>query len=227
MTRKNIHEEQKAYWERKQHVIKRRDPSHPVIQAFAEPKINHILSKINLPDSPRVIDVGAGNGYFSYWWEKRGNLTAIDYSATLLENNPVEQKMQMDARDLTFDDNTFDLSFCNAVLHHVDKDDRATVVKEMARVSTNYVAIIEPNIWNPLVIGLALAMKEERGCLAFTKGYTQKLMEEAGLTVIHSCAWGILTPNRLPIGPLLPLFNLFERPMPCGFITITVGKKGN
>lgn len=190
-----------------------------------QPKIKHIRSKIDLPADPQIIDVGAGNGYFSYWWDQVGDTTAIDYSNTVLEGNPVEKKMQMDARKLEFDDASFDLSFCNAVLHHIDKTDRVQVVKEMTRVSKNYVAIIEPNIFNPCVAALSLLIKEEHGALIFTKRYTKKLMEEAGLTVIRSCTWGVLTPNRLPIGPFLPFFNLFERPIPFGFVTITVGKK--
>ncbi len=222
----SFHQAQQDYWHHQRHR-RRRHPDDPVIRAFVLPKITAIHSVANLPPHPSVLDVGAGNGYFSAWWGREGDVTAVDYSPVILEGNPVEKKMVMDARHLTFADGSFDLAFCNAVLHHIAKEDRVQVVHEMARVSKRYVAIIEPNRWNPLMLGLSLMKKEERGGLRFSRSYVRSLMEQAGLRVISSCAWGALTPNRMPLaGLFLPFLGLLERKIPFGVVTITVGEKG-
>jgi SAM-dependent methyltransferase len=216
---------QQDYWRNQKHR-KRRDPDHPVVRAFVLPKIKAIRSVVDLPARPSILDVGAGNGYFSAWWGKEGNVTAVDYSPVILEGNPVAKKMVMDARNLRFPAGSFDLSFCHAVLHHIPRQDRVTVVREMARVSKQYVAVIEPNRYNPLMLAFSLLKKEERGGLAFSRSYTCSLLEQAGLRVIYSCSWGALTPNRMPFAQLLlPLFAALERPLPLGVANIVVAER--
>lgn len=178
-----------------------------------------------LPPTPSILDVGAGNGFFSAWWEEAGDVTAVDYSPVILEQNPVRKKHVMDARALRFPSGSFDLVFCNAVLHHIDRADRLTVVREMARVSRRYVAVIEPNRNNPLMAAFSALKKEERGALAFSLAYLKSLFEQAGLRIFSSCSWGILTPNRLPLArALLPLWETLERPLPLGMVNIVVGE---
>ncbi len=216
---------QKTYWTANKQR-ERRDPRHPVIAAYTQPKVHRILESIALPANATIVDIGAGNGYFSYHWNQVAPVTAVDYSDVILEGNPVEQKMVMDARKLEFPDESFDLSFCHAVLHHIALEDRVQVLKEMARVSKRYVAYIEPNIWNPIIAGFSALKKEEHGALKFTPKYVRSMAEQAGLRIIDACSWGLLTPNRMPfVGTLLPIFNLFERPLTLGVTTIVVAEK--
>jgi len=225
MNKPDIHTTQLDYWKRKKH-LKRRHPTHPAVRAFVEPKIKLINNKTDLPSNPKIIDVGAGNGYFSYQWNLEGDVTAVDFSDVILTNNPVEKKMVMDARDLKFPDNSFDISFCNAVLHHIDGFDRLKVIQEMARVSRRYVAISEPNRNNPLMAIFHILKKEERGAMVFSLSYCKKLLGDAGLRIMHATSWGFLTPNRMPFsGILLPAFKLFERPVPLGAMNIVIAEK--
>ncbi|MDD4628512.1 MAG: class I SAM-dependent methyltransferase [Candidatus Peribacteraceae bacterium] len=216
---------QTQYWTSEEQR-KRRHPSHPVIQAFVTPKITYMKKVCSLIEKPSIVDIGAGNGYFSYWLQEWGETTAVDYSEVILEQNPVRRKLVMDARALNFPDHSFDIAFCNAVLHHIPYDNRLTVVREMARVSGKYVIICEPNRWNPLMAALSIWKKEERGGLDFSLSYCRKLAEDAGLRVLTAVSWGALTPNRFPFAErLLPFLNLLERPLPCGAMNIIISEK--
>lgn len=217
---------QRTYWN-DSIQRERRDPRGPIITAYTQPKIRYILEHANLPKEATILDVGAGNGYFSVEWNKHAPTTAVDYSPVILEKNPIEQKMVMDARSMTFPSETFHLVFCHALLHHVDRHDRLQVVQEMARVSKRYVVYIEPNIWNPIIAGFSAVKREEHGALCFTPEYVRSLAKAANLHIIASCSWGLLTPNRMPFAKLLsPFFRLFERPFPLGVTTIVVAEKG-
>ena len=217
--------QQQAYWNADVQR-KRRDPRGPVIAAYTQPKIRYILERIRLPAEATILDVGAGNGYFSYEWDRHAPTTAVDSSPVILEQNPIERKFVMDARSMAFSDATFDLVFCHALLHHVDAHDRLQVVREMARVSKRYVVYIEPNIWNPVIAGFSTVKREERGALRFTPHYVRSLTIAANLRIIASCSWGLLTPNRMPLATILsPFFRLFERPFPLGVTTIVIAEK--
>lgn len=218
-----FNEQQVAYWNEDKHR-KRRDPESPVIRAYTGRKIDYVLKHV-LPVKT-VLDVGAGNGYFSAHWAKRAKTTAIDYSAVIIDGNPVEDKQVMDARKMTFADNTFDLSFCHALLHHIDRADQVKVVREMARVSKGYVAIIEPNVLNPIMGPFALLKKEEHEALRFTRGHVERLAKAAGLHIVKSCSWGFLTPNRMPMPKsLLPHAEKLERPLPFGVCNIIIARR--
>ncbi len=218
-------QQQKEYWHAETQ-LSRRDPNHPVIYAYAEPKIAFICQKISLPSGASILDVGAGNGYFSVHWHKRGDTVATDYSDIMLQKNPITKKKVMDARALTFPDDSFDMVFCHALLHHIEKGDRKQVLQEMARVSKKYVAIIEPNILNPIIAAFSTLKKEEHGALVFTPAYVRSLLEQAGLSIIDAKSWGLLTPNRMPFArQLLPLFQKFERPLPFGVTNLVIGEK--
>ncbi len=101
---------QKTYWERDT-LQARRPPSHPVIQAFATSRLNAIKKYTPLQKSSRVLEVGAGNGFFSYYLDQQCQLLATDYSETMIAMNPARQKRVMDASVLDFQENAFDVVF--------------------------------------------------------------------------------------------------------------------
>jgi SAM-dependent methyltransferase len=219
-------EEQKKYWHDAVH-LKRKDPRNPLIKAYVEKKLDLLWKELG-PISPasRFLDVGAGNGYFTYYLGEKGEAVATDYSSVMLEYNPVKQKDVMDARSLTYPDNSFDAVMCHAVLHHIDKPDRVRVVQEMARVSKGPILIIEPNIRNPIMFGFGMVKKAEWGSLCFTLPYVRGIAEEAGLEIVRSCSWGLLTPNRMPIPKgMLSFMQSFERPFFFGVTNIVIARK--
>lgn len=225
MSQQTFTARQRTYWNDSVQR-ERRDPRGPIIAAYTQPKIRYILRNIHLPKEATILDVGAGNGYFSYEWNQYAPTTAVDYSPVILEKNPIGRKFVMDARSMAFPNTTFDLVFCHALLHHIDAHDRLQVVQEMARVSKRYVVYIEPNILNPIIAGFSTLKREEHGALRFTPDYVRSFARKANLRIIASCSWGLLTPNRMPFATIFSsFFRLFERPFPLGVTTIVVAEK--
>lgn len=197
---------QKDYWEREE-LGERRHPSHIVIKEYVTPKINEIKKIIPIGKNTKLLDVGCGNGFFSYYFEKMCNTTGIDYSEKMILSNPIKKKYLMDATNLKFEDSSFDIAFCHAFLHHVDNANK--VVKEMKRVSRKHVVILEPNRNNPLMFLFSLIVKEERKALRLSLAYLERLVKSNGLKLISSFSYGLIVPNKTP-KVLLPLFKLFN-----------------
>jgi len=130
---------QKTFWEGDD-LNKRRKPSHPVIRAFVEPKITEIKKYIEVEENSDVLELGAGNGFFSFYLENICKLTVTDYSKKMIELNPAKNKRVMDASNIEFKDNSFDILFESNLLHHVVDINR--VISEMKKVSKKYLVFI-------------------------------------------------------------------------------------
>ena len=212
---------QKDYWERKK-LTKRRTPEHPVVAAYVLPKIKALSQYVSLTPQTSLLDIGCGNGFFTYHLNKICNVTGVDYSEKMLEMNPVKNKALMDAADLKFEDNSFDISFCRALLHHVE--DANQVIQEMKRVTRKYVVILEPNRNNPLKFLFALLVKEEHEALRFSLKFMKDLVQRNNLKIIASFSFGMITPNKTP-ALLLPFLNLFNFKNPLLMTNFIIAEK--
>ncbi len=212
---------QKEYWER-QKLARRRNPQHPVIREYVLPRINEIRKTIPFDPKTTLLDVGGGNGFFSFYFDQFCDTTCIDYSQKMLELNPLRKKLLMDAQDLKFNDNSFDVVFCHALLHHVK--DPLKVLQEMQRVSRGYVVILEPNRNNPLMFLFSLLVREENKALRFSLNYLQQMMKSGGLEIISSFSYGMIVPNKTPVW-LVPLLKPFNTTFPGGMTNVIISKK--
>jgi len=214
---------QKDFWEIPK---KRREPWHPVIQAFVQPKIEQIKAVLSQNGEDlchlSLLDVGCGNGFFSYYFEKLLTTICIDYSNFMLLLNPCEKKICASATKLPFVDNSFDIVFCSNLLHHLEKP--LLAVEEMRRVSRKYVVLSEPNANNPLMFLNSLTVKEERGALKFSSTYLMDIALSSKLTVISLDSMGIVLPNKTP-EVLLPLLKLLDGKLPIGFYNMVIASK--
>jgi len=210
--------EQKNYWD----SIEKRRTINPVIEAFAEPKIKIIEEHLMLSSNSKILDVGCGNGFFTVFWQKRTKTIGVDFSFKMLKLNPANTLVQADVMILPFKDNSFDLVFCANLLHHVAIPEQA--LKEMARVSKKYVAIIEPNRNNPLMFLFGLFKKIERGTLKFSKQYVKKLFDSVNLQEDFLTVQGIIAPNKTPT-IMLPLLKKFDFQQPFGLYIIATARK--
>jgi ubiquinone/menaquinone biosynthesis C-methylase UbiE len=109
-----------------------RDPMHPVVGAYADPKVQFIQQYV--PLNGQILDVGCGNGIFTLRFANAGaHVTGLDYSRHLLSQNSHPRLICGDATTLPFGDASFEVVFEANVLHHVP--DREGVIREMARTS--------------------------------------------------------------------------------------------
>lgn len=216
---------QHDYWSK---TGDRRPPDHPVIVAFAEPKVRFIKNCVDKDRGGRkiekILDVGCGNGFFTLPLSKWANCTALDFSKRMLELNPVNVvKVCGDVLAMPFPDNSFDLVFCSNLLHHVT--DPVAAVAEMKRVSSGYVVLSEPNRNNPMMFLFGLAKWAERGSLKFSCGYMRHLADKTGMKVVCLKSMGTVLPNKTPMS-LLKAIKLFDGVFPLAFYNVMVCRKG-
>jgi len=212
---------QKDFWESRQ-IIKRRHPSHPVVEAFVTPKIQFIQKNVPLTKDTTLLDVGCGNGFFTYYFAEICQVTGLDFSKQMLAINPHDKLVQGNAENLPFTDESFDITFCSDLLHHLK--DHKKALQEMKRVAKKYVVISEPNRNNPFIFFFSLIKKEERGALKFTKNYLINLGQSLGLKVVNCSVTGLVFPNKTP-KMLLPILKNLEFQQPWGGIIAVIFKK--
>lgn len=212
---------QKEYWERKA-LEERRSPDHPVVRQYVVPKIERMRRTVPLEKGTRLLDVGCGNGFFSYYFNDLGWTVGVDYSQKMLAMNPIPRKLLMGAERLAFQDMAFDVVFCHALLHHVE--DMDAILREMRRVSRKYVVVMEPNRANPLMALFSALVPEERKALKFSKGYLKDALERNQLRVVEAFAQGMTVPNKAP-SFLLPLLKLVDFPQPFGMTHILIAER--
>lgn len=215
---------QKEYWEKER---SRRSPSHPVIQAFAEPKVHYINTILSSRTSGELnemtlLDVGCGNGFFTFYFEPIYNTYGLDYSEFMLATNPCTKKICASATHLPFAENSFDIVFCSNLLHHLEEPIDA--VREMRRVSRKYVILSEPNRNNALMFMFGLFKKEERGTLKFSINFMKKLLLKYRLKLVAATTMGIIVPNKTP-AYFLPILQFLDGRYPLGFYNLIIGEK--
>ncbi len=200
------------------------DPRNPTAVASAAPKIEYLQQRLQLPRSTSVLDVGAGNGVFTWQLlEHFDDVVSMDSAWHMIERNPSHgPRFCGSAYDLPFPDASFDLVFCGNLLHHVGNPVR--VAREMARVSRKHVVFCEPNRLNlPLLAFMAL-IPAERGGVKFSPAYVRGLARAAGLDVLACESMGLIYERATPAA-WLPLLKVFDGPHWYGAYTVMIGQK--
>ena len=214
---------EKKYWETttKAGLIKR-PPTHPVVEFYCKQRISFIEKFIDFKSIKSGLDIGAGTGFNSYYMPKNLPILNLDFAFHLLKHNLAENKIQSSGYDLPFNSNSFDLVYCWNFLHHLEDPDKA--VNEMARVTSKYLVLIEPNRNNPVQFVFGATNKQEHGTLKFTKSKLLKFLDNIGFELItcNTIGWFFAGPtpeNLLPILKFLPLVH------PFGISNILICKK--
>jgi SAM-dependent methyltransferase len=208
---------QREYFDR----VAYRDPWHPVVSAYADPKVQFI--KQYVPLRGPVLDLGCGNGIFTLRLASEGaDVTGLDYSRHLLGQNEHSRLVCGDATSLPFPDRNFEVVFEANLLHHVA--DRELVIQEMARTSRRYVVLLEPNRYNPLMFGFSLAVRAERGGLKSSMSMLKTEAVRCGLRVVQTLTTGMISQNNTPAS-LVPILKKLDRPIWWGEYLVLVAEK--
>lgn len=188
---------QRTYWALDQ--AGRRSPEHPAVRALFEPRARYLASLLPDPSAGSVVDVGCGNGYLTWWLERRfGRVVGVDFSRQMLEKNPCREKVLGSATELPLADGSVDIAVESHLLHHLVESDRSEAVQEMARVARRAVVLYEPNRNNPLMFAFGALKPEERMSLQFSRRYLGGLLHEAGFLEQSLRVEGLIVPNRAP-----------------------------
>ena len=119
----------------------------------------YLFSDIEINNDMRLLDVGCGSGEHSIKLSKLNfKITGVDISSKAIKSakeNVKQTKLKnldfcvCDIENLCFDDNTFDICFCGAVLHHFP--DIEKVAKELSRVTKikGKLLAYDPNAHHP------------------------------------------------------------------------------
>ncbi|WP_232687293.1 class I SAM-dependent methyltransferase [Halobacterium zhouii] len=103
------------------------------------------LASLQLPSLERVLDVGCGTGELTrvLCEETPGEVVAVDADPALLAHVDAHERVLGDATRLPVRDDAFDLVVCQALL--INLPDPGAAVGEFARVSSDLVAVVEPD----------------------------------------------------------------------------------
>jgi len=214
--------EQKEYWKSRTFYS---NPQRFATRLFVESKLNYIFKFIKANSSNSILDVGAGNGTFTYYWTRYfGKAVGIDISDMLISQSPCRDKLIIgDAFHLPFKNNSFDVVFTSCLLHHVHTP--LDVVKELARTAKKYVVICEPNRNNPLMLLFSVVFSWERGGIRFSKNFLKGLIEKCGsMEIIALDSMGVITPNLTP-SCLARIIRVFDKENILGFYNLLIAEK--
>ena len=222
MTGPEAHQDlQKRFWER-DGLKQRRGPAHPSVEAYVWPRVERVRKATGIGAEGRLLDVGCGDGRFTFHFGKVCKATGVDFSEALVARSLCPDVRRMSAENLEFPDGSFDVAFEHALLHHVD--DPGRVVAEMSRVSRRWVVLCEPNRANPLMFAYHALVPAERGGLRMSMRHLRGLAERAGLRVASAATHGLSSANWTPAF-LAPLAARFEADQPLGVSHLLVAEK--
>lgn len=113
---------------------------HSMFSKHAKKLYPKILDTVIKTDSLEILDLGCGTGELMKLLlenNDRYQLTGIDLSSKMIEiaNEKLANRVKLvigDSENLPFDDNSFDLVYCNDSFHHYVEVEQ--VIKEISRV---------------------------------------------------------------------------------------------
>ena len=140
-----------------------------------------------LKEDARILDVGCAKGFMMYDFKKlmpNADIQGLDISQYALDNALEEMKPFItigNAKELPFEDNSFDLVICINTIHNLELEDCKQALKELERVS-RHGAFLTVDAWRN--------DREKESMLKWNltaKSYMhvedwKKLFEEAGYT---------------------------------------------
>jgi len=170
--------------------------NHPVVEFFAKQRIEFISKYIPINKINDILDVGSGRGYSGVYLSKSNSVIATDFSFTQIKKNPIENRIVCTTEKLPYGNESFSLVNEWELLHHLP--DPKEAVKEMSRVTKDYLVLFEPNRQNPGQFCFSMLKKEERNVLQHHKKMMYELVRDIDFDILVCETVGWVFPNRMP-----------------------------
>lgn len=145
-----------------------------------------------LKPKAKILDIGCAAGRDSRIFKNKGfDVVGIDLSKKLLAiarlDNPDVTFIKADMRKLPFENNNFNAIWANAVLHHLEKKEIETTLKEWQRIlSPNGIMYIRTKMGKGIWKGKdSLSIGEEREFTLLTSKELESMLTKSGLKKIE------------------------------------------
>lgn len=176
-----------------------------------------ILNEIKLPEDSKIIDVGCGTGATLVMLRNLGyfNSIGIDTSQNALETSARlfgfekgKDTLSMDARNIKFLDNSFDLVFSDGLLEHFENPP-LDIVGELCRISKKWILLFQPN--QTSLFGRVKWLYQKLGKASWAKEYPYSKRDYVAMFAkfrfslagfgsinLHEVMWLLLSKERTP-----------------------------
>lgn|GEM_PF-1087498 len=152
-----------------------------------------------------ILDLCTGTGDLAITFASHGaNVTGIDIARGMLRRAAAKSKdmrtswLEMDATELAFADHSFEISMLSLALHHMPVQAQLQVLREVRRVTSRSIVIIEPAIpvkpeWVPLWMFVASIIDESEHMHEWVRQDFAATCQAAGLNVesVHVTTFGL------------------------------------
>lgn len=155
--------------------------------------VNDVIAQVPCGEVEAILDCPTGTGR---WLANLASLgpklvTAVDVSPAMLGQaktvslGSITTKFQEGvAENLPFEDNSFDLVFCHALLKHLPESVQSKVIRELARVTSKYVIVAASVRRGPA--GVIRRFRHSRGAVAVSRQWFEESVAGSGLIIITS-----------------------------------------
>lgn len=155
--------------------------------------VNELISRVPAGDVQSILDCPTGIGRWlpNLAVLRPEKIVGIDVSPTMLRSartialDGVSMEFREGvAEDLPFNDSSFDLVFCHALLKHLPESAQGQVLRELARVTAKYVIVAASVQRGPA--GMIRRLRKAKGAVAVTTRWFEQTLTQSGLRVIDS-----------------------------------------
>ncbi len=158
-------------------------------RAKADALLELATARLGPPEELGFLDLGCGPGETDRFLKGRvARLAGVDISPEMVmrarERNPwAEYRGYTAGEPIPHEDASFDVSFAICVFHHVERDRRPRLVREMARVTRpgGLIALFEHNPLNPLTRKAVHDCEFDRDADLLTRRTASRLLKQSGL----------------------------------------------